>query len=528
LLKAIWFILALTAATFPGTSAGAKMVMHRGNGGEPGSLDPHLVESAWEHEILGDLFLGLTTEDAAGQVIPGAAERWSASGDGLVWTFTLRPGLVWSDGVPLTAEDFVYAFRRLQDPKTGSKYASVQFQIKNASAVYTGKMPPAALGVRAPTAQTFEIMLEHPAPYLPHLMMHATAYPLPRHVIAKVGGDWIKPGTIVTNGPYVLETNSPQEFIKLTKNPRFHEAASVAIDEVFFYPIDDEKVALTRYRGREIDANISSRGFPVADYDWLQANLPGEARVHPMLATRYITVNLRKPPFDNHGVRRALSLCIDRKTLALKLGRGLSDPAYAFVPPGIANYSNTARYDFADWPADKRVAEAKRLMAQAGYSPERPLTVTHLHMTGEPRRRAVALTGMLKACGFLVKPIANEPRIHYATVQEGRFDMAEAAWSADYNDPQSFLYLIDSRAGAFNYGAYNNPRFDALLDRAKRETNSMTRGSILTEAEQLALDEQAVIPFSFMRSLALVAPYVKGYVDNPSMAHRTRWMRIEK
>jgi oligopeptide transport system substrate-binding protein len=504
------------------------MTLRRGNLSEPDSLDPAMASTAPENNIVGDLFMGLTTEDAASRVIPGIAERWTASPDGLTWTFTLRPNLHWSDGTALTASDFVFGFRRLMDPKTAARYASVEYVIKNAQAVNTGKLPVEQLGVRARDERTVEITLEAPTPYLPALMKHYTAFPVPEHVVRKYGEAWVKPGNMVSNGAYVLAVWNPHDQIKLVKNPRFFDAANVRIDEVTFYPIESEDAALTRFRAREIDTNIGPRAFPIFQYDWLQQNMPGEAIIEPNLANDYIVFNTRRAPFKDARLRRAVSLCIDRALLADKVAKDKRLPAYAFVPPGISNYRNTAKLDFADWPMERRRAEARRLLEAAGYGPDHPLTFEFLYINSVDQRRwSVAQAAMLKQCGIIARSLANELKIHYNMIQEGDFAAAWAGWIADYSDPQNFLYLLDSRSGVFNYGAYVNSRYDALMDEAKVTLDLDTRADILARAEQIALDDNAVAPLDFSTAKELLAPYVKGFVSNAEDIHRTRWMWID-
>ena len=516
---------------FSQTAAGADepMVFHRGNIAEPGSLDPHQSGSTWENNIVGELLMGLTAEDAEGQPIPGAAESWTVSEDGLTWTFNLRLGMVWSDGVPVKASDFVFGFQRLLDPKTASRYAFIAYVVKNAAAVNAGKLPKGQAGIRAIDDRTFEMSLEEPTPFLPGLLTHYTTFPLPEHTVQKFGGDWIKPGNMVSNGPYILESWAPHDHVKTVKNPLFYDAANVAIDEVFYYPTDDQSSALNRFRVQEIDANIGSLGFPVSQTDWLRENMPGQAYITPQLANAYITLNLRKPPFSDKRVRRAFSLCVDRRTLAEKVVRDGRLPAHAFVPPGTANYKNTAQLDFADWSMEERRKEAAYLMAEAGYNANNLLVFEYLYMAGiDSRRSAVVLAAMLKQCNMIMRLIANEPRVHYDLVQGADFIAAVAAWAADYDDPHTFLFLIDSRSGAYNYGAYHNPEYDQLMDKAAAILDIDERAKVLARAEQIALDDVAIVPTSFPTSKMLVAPYVKGFVPNANMIHRNRWMRIEK
>jgi len=527
-MKRILTLFFLFAVCLQPWAATAEVVMHRGNGAEPDSLDPHLTSGTWESNVVGDLFLGLTTEDVKGQTIPGAAESWTTSADGLTWTFKLRPGLVWSDGAPLKASDFVYAFRRLLDPKTAARYAFVQYGIKNAEAINSGKMPPEALGVRAIDDLTFEMITETPLPYLPGLLTHSTSYPLPEHVVSKHGREWIKPGTVVSNGAYTLVEWNPHDKIKIVKNPTFYDAANVRIDTVFFYPIEDEQVILTRYRAREIDVNIASRSFPANELPWLRENMPNEVHVVPALATDYLVANIRRKPWNDVRLRQALALALDRELVTQKINRDGRVPAYSFVPPGISNYTTPPRLEYADWPKEKRQAEAKRLLVEAGYGPNNPLTFTYNFTSGRDFRKQVAAEMALwKEVGLIAKPVMTEPKVHYNTVQQGDFEVSWAAWSADFDDPQTFLAMADSRSGIFNYGGYSNPVYDALLDKAKTMLDLQQRALVMREAEEVMLRDFAIIPTSFRSQKLLVATYVKGFEENATATHRSRWMSID-
>ena len=504
------------------------MIFHRGNLAEPISLDPILQETVYEGAIAGDMFLGLTTEDAASKPIPGAAESWSVSDDGLVWTFKLRAGLKWSDGVPLTAADFVFGFRRLMDPKNAAKYASVQYVIKNAEEVNSGKLPVEQLGVRAIDDHTVEITLGQQAPFLPGLLKHQTAYPIPEHAIKKFGDAWVKPGNMVSNGAYVATEWKPNEYVHLVKNPLFFDAASVKIDEVFFYPITDEGVALSRFRAGDLDANLGNYGFPAAQAEWLAEHMPGQALTTPSLSNAYIVLNMRKAPFNDIRLRRAVSLCVDRDALARKVMRDGRVPAYAFVPPGTANSLPRARLDSADWSMDKRRAEAMRLLAEAGYGPKNPFVFEYKFPAGrETRRMAIGVGALLKECGMVARLTGNDLRIHYAALHEGDFAAGTGAWAADYNDPLAFLFLLDSRSGPFDYQGYDSAEFKGLIDKAKASLDMEARAEILAQAEQVALNDEAVIPIAFTTWRELAAPYLKGLVPNAEGIHRARFMWIE-
>jgi oligopeptide transport system substrate-binding protein len=517
--------LALLGAPAPADAA----VLRRGNQAEPSTLDFHLAGSSWENNIIGDLFVGLTTEDMGGEPIPGAAESWTTSPDGLVWTFKLRKDLVWSDGEPFRARDFVLGFQRLLDPKTAAQYASIQYVVKNAEAVNAGKLPVSEIGIRAPDDRTVEITLESPTPYLLGLLTHYTAYPIPAHIYEKFGNDWVKPGNMVSNGPYKLVEWKPHEAIRAVKNPLFYDAANVAIDEVIYYPTDDQVAALNRFRAGELDVNLGTRGFPIAQYPWLKTNMPGVARITPMLGSEYIVLNMRRAPFNDLRVRKAFSLCLDRRVLTDNVSRDGQIPAYSFVPPGIDNYKNDAKLSYADAPMEARRTEAKKLLAEAGYGEGKPLTFEYLYMISiDSRRSVVAQAAMLKDCNMIARLIGNEPKVHYDSVRAFDFVAAQARWGADYNDPQTFLFLLETRAGAYNYGGYSSTTYDGLMNESRTTRDLAARAEVLRRAEQTALDDHAIVPVSFFSSKSLVAPYIKGYADNVADVNRTRWMRIEK
>lgn len=519
---------ALAGHADPLTAAEGGKLLRRGNGAEPDTLDPHQASGTWENNIIGDMFLGLTTEDPAARPVPGCAESWTTSDDGLVWTFKLRRGLTWSDGVPITARDFVYSWRRILDPRTAARYAFILHVLRNAQEINAGARPPEELGVRAVDDLTFEVTLAQPAPFLPGLLQHYASFAVPEHVVAKHGRAWVQPGTMVSNGAYVLAEYVPNSYVRLRKNPRFHDAANVAIEDVIFYPIDDERSALTRFRAGEIDMNVTTSGFPIQQLDWLNANMPGQARIYPLLSVNYIFMNLRRPPFDDPRLRRAVSLVLDRDLLMNRVRRDGSAPAYAFVPPVVDNYTPGPRLDFADWPMERRLAEARRLLADAGYGPQRPLAFEFQYrLSYETRRLYVAMSALLKEAGIVARLLGNEPRVHYTRVQQNDFEVAEAGWVGDYNDPQTFLSLIESSAGVFNYPGYSNPAFDRLMAEAKVMLDLDARAGIMARAEQIALDDCAVIPLSYATTKNLVSPRVKGFEDNAENTHRTRWLRLD-
>jgi oligopeptide transport system substrate-binding protein len=508
-----------------GTPAFERGVLYRGNGAEPKSLDPHQASGTWEDAIIGDLIVGLVTDDAAGEPIPGAAERWETSADGLTWRFHLRDH-VWSDGTPVTAEDFVYAWRRILDPKTAAAYASILYVFKNARPINRGEMPAEMLGARAVDARTLELDLENPAPYLPELMTHFTTYPLPRHVVEAHGDAWTRAGTYIGNGPYSLVEWVPNDHITTQKNPRFYDAASVSVERVVFFPSTDSEAALRRFRAGELDVQDP---LPASQIDWLRENMPEVVQIGPYLGLGYLVTNQTRPPFDDVRVRKALALTYDRETITGKIVRMGAPPAYTIVPPGVANYPGGNAFDFKDLPQAERVAQAQALMRQAGFGPEKRLATTLSTSTSpDARRVAAAVQQMWREIYVDIEIVQSEVQVNYLKLQEADFDIGGAGWVADFNDARNFLFLLMTDNDGQNYGRYSNPKFDALMAQADQEQDAARRGQLMAQAEAIALEEVAWIPTLYLVTSNLVRPYVKGWVANIGDQHRTRWLSIDE
>lgn len=503
-----------------GLATAATLNLH--NGGDPTSLDPHKVSGDWENRIVGDIFEGLLTEDVHAQAIPGQAESWTISEDGTVYTFKLRDDAVWSDGTPVTANDFVYAFQRIMNPETAAEYAYLQFTIKNAEEINSGEITDlGALGIRAVDDKTLEITLENPAPFFLTALTHYTAFPIPKHVVEEKGSDWVKIDNIVVNGPYRPVEWIPGSHVTTVKNESYYDVDSLQIDGVKFFVLEDEAAALRRYRAGEFDILTD---FPKDQYQWLQDNHPGEARVAPFAGLHYYVFNQRKPPFDDARVRQALSMAINREVIGPQiLGTG-EPPAYSWVPPGMANYGAPAEGDWKALSYPDKIAKAKELLAEAGYGPDNPLKIVLRYNTNDNHKRvAIAIAAMWKALGVQTELFNSETKVHYADIRKGDFDVARAGWLADYNDAVNFLELLKGGIEN-NYGAYQNEEFDALLDQAARETDLDKRAELLHQAETIALGEAAAAPIMYYLSENVVSPKIGGFEDNAFDIHRTRWL----
>ena len=501
-----------------------KICVVAGNGSEPATLDPHKSTGTWEDRIISDLIMGLTQDDAAGNTIPGMAERWESTPDGLVWTFHLRDAN-WSDGKPVTADDFVFSLRRILDPATASEYASLLYLIVNAQSVNEDKLPLDQLGVRAIDPKTLEIRLTHPAPYLPELAKHHTMFPVAKHVVEKHGDAWVQPKNYVGNGAYQLKEWSLGDRVHLVKNPGFYEADQVCIDEITYYPTNDAISAERRVRRGELDWNADIQSNRIA---FLRKEIPEYVRVHTYLGVTYLAFNTTVPAFKDRRVRQALSMAIDREFITDKLFRAGQKPAYTFVPPGVANYQPSKLPYWGAWSLEQRQAHARKLLKEAGYGPGKPLRIEiKQRNTPDPMLYTPAVQADWKAIGVEVQLAQQETQIAYADYRARAFQVADAAWVADYNDAMSFLYLHQSSTGPQNYGDYKDPHYDALLAKADNEPDAKKRAQYLAEAEHYMLEDAPVAPIYFFVNKNLVNPRITGFVDNIIDHHRTRYLCVK-
>ncbi len=501
-----------------------KLCLERGNVADPLTLDPLKSTTIGEQHILGDMFTALVQYDAKGEPIPGIATAWETSPDGLTWTFHLRESK-WSDGAPLTADDFVFAMQRLMDPKFASEYAYILYFVQNAEAVNGGKLPLTAVGVDAPDPRTFRIHLTHPVPYLLRVATHTAMYPIPRHMVEKYGDHWTDPAHWVSNGAYVIKTWVLGDRIHAERNPYFYDAKSVCIDEVNFYPGADAISAERRVRRGEIDYNWDIQSNRIS-YLRQPGQIPDFVHVRTWLGTVYIPFNPNAvPAFKDIRVRQALTMAIDRDFVAGKLMRGGQLPAYTLVPPGIASYPGSVPPHWAGWSFERRMSEAKRLMAEAGYTPEHPLKFElKMRNTNDPQLIYPAIQADWRSIGAVASLYPEESQIAYADYSARNFQAADVGWIADYNDPLTFLYLMKSTTGPQNYSDYKNPAYDALLDKADHDVDLTERGLDLAKAEHLGMEDATVAPVYFYVSKDLVNPKLTGWQENLPDWHLSRYM----
>jgi len=509
----------------PGMELADVQILHRGNGADVQTLDPHKAEGVPSSHVLRDLYEGLTSEAPNGDVIPGGAESWTISEDGTVYTFNIREAQ-WSNGDPVTATDFEYGLKRSADPLTLSKYSYILAPIKNAEDVAAGNLPLDDLGVKALDDRTLEITLRAPTPYFLGLLNHSSTYPAHRASIEQYEGKFARPGRMVTNGAYKLTESVPQSHIKLERNELYWDNENTIIDTVMFYPTEDQSSELKRFRADELDY---TNELPYKQLGFLKENYADSLVLAPYLGVYYYGFNLTREPFeDNLALRKALSLAIDRDIITQKVTGAGETPAYSWIPK-IRGYSQQVP-EYANWTQAERVAEAKRLYAEAGYGPDKSLTVDLYYNTSENHKRvATAISQMLKQnLGVNVELLNQEWKVFLETRKQKKdTQLFRAGWIGDYEDPYTFAELMLTTSG-LNDSAYIKPEYDALLEKAYKEPDVEERRKILEEAERMLIADAPVMPIYHYATKRLVKPYVGGFQPNIMDHHYSKNMFIIK
>jgi oligopeptide transport system substrate-binding protein len=507
----VGLLVVLTGCSHTASPAPGSLILVRGGGPDPDSLDPQKARGFEAQSVLRDLCEGLTTLDHTAAVAPGIAAQWSVSGDGLTYTFDLRPAR-WSNGDAVVAADFVAAFRRLVDPATASGYAQYIDIIANASDIIAGKKPPATLGIAAPDDSTVVITLATPAPYLPTLVSHPATCPVHRATLLAHAEDYAHAGVMPSDGAFTLKEWVQGSHILALRNHNYWNDGATHLDGVKYLLIPDENAELARYRGGELQVTFV---VPRGQFDWIKANLGAELHVAPQLTTYYYGFNLKRAPFkDQPKLRRALSMVIDRDKLAQLVLRVGELPAWGWVPPGVAGYTSQS-FDYHDMPLAARLSEAQRLYREAGYSAAQPLAFELRYNSGEVHTKvALAVASMWKeALGVDVRLTQVEFKSLLQDIDRGDVQMFRSSWVGDYNDAYTFAQYLKSDFGV-NLPHYSNPTYDALLVSASRQRESIQRSALLEEAERVALNDHPLLPLYFYVNKHLVKPQVLGWYDN--------------
>lgn len=471
------------------------------------SFDPQLVEGVEGSRISRDLFEGLLNADMQGNPSPGVAERYEANEDNSTWTFYLRNNATWSDGKPVTAHDFVYAWQRAADPKTGSEYSWYMslMALENVDEILEGNMSPSELGVTAIDDYTLEVNLTRPVPYFPQMVMHTTTFPTPQWVIEEHGSDWTKPANLVGNGPYSLTEYTVGERIVLDRNPKYWNDDETILDRVEMYVVNDSNQALTRYQAGEFDQIMP---IPAGQYPRLEEKYPEEAHAFPNLCSYYYTINTEKEPFDDPRVRKALSYALDRNVIVENVTQAGQFPAYTFTPELTAGF-NPPKVEFGQMTQAERDAEAKRLMKEAGFGPDNPLSFDILYNTSESHKAIAVVAGAMwkEKLGVNVNLNNQEWQTYLNTRSEGNFDVARAGWCGDYNEASTFLDLMQSESG-YNDANYKSEEYDRLVEEAKTMEDPSEN---YTKMEMLIAEDMPIIPIYHYTETMMLKPYVEGW-----------------
>ncbi len=479
-------------------------VFRYNNGAEPETFDPGLAVGQPDGRAVRVMFEGLTVPDPRTlEPRPGQASRWELSPDGLTYTFHLRPGLQWSDGTPLSARDFVWSWLRVLKPTTAARYASLLYPIANAEAYSKGALEDSSqVALAAPDDTTLIVRLHEPTPYFVFLTQFYTYVPVPRHVIEKYGDTWTRPGHIVSNGAFVLEHWRQQDHFEFVRNERYWDAASVRLDRVIAYSVEDLNTSVNLYKSGVIDWTTSGY-IPTPFLPYLMGF--GDFQHGRYQGVYFYSINVTRPPLDNVWVRRALSYAIDREAICRDLLKGTRDAWGNFTPSGYPGYR-------APTPVRFDPEQARACLVRAGYPGGKGFPrISLLFNTSEDHRRiAEAVQQMWKRVLEIDVELSNQEWGSYLQATTSlHYQVARRSWIGDYLDPNTFLACMITGDGN-NRTGWSNARYDALLRRASAELDPPKRMAMLAEAEAILLDESPVLPIYHLTINDLVKPYVRG------------------
>jgi oligopeptide transport system substrate-binding protein len=492
-----------------------EQILHLANGTEPESIDPQIVTGVPEHNVIVALTEGLVTEDPVDlHPVPGTAESWDISGDGLVYTFHLRENAKWTNGDPVTAHDFVRSFRRILNPQLACEYAYMLFLMKNAEAFNSGELKDETqIGARAIDDHTLEITLNSAAPYFLSLLNHYTWFPVHMPTIEKHGGpfdrgnQWTKPGNFVSNGPFRLKEWRLNDVLVVEKNPDYWDADTVKLKEIRFYPIESVETQDRAFRAGQLHNTYETLPAKIEDY---QKNSPGLLHIDPYLGSYFYRINTTNKPFDDVRVRRALAMAIDRETIVKNVTRGGQIPANFFTPPGTAGYTTRARIA-------SDVEEAKRLLAEAGYPNGEGFPKTSIIFNTSENHRAIAaaIQEMWRKNLNIDIELNNQEWKVYLDAQRGlNYFVSRAGWIGDYVDPNSFLDMWTSWSQQ-NQTGWSSEAYDELIKKAGETSDAAARIEYFQQAEEILMAEAPIIPIYIYTRVYLLDKGVKGW--NPTI-----------
>lgn len=499
---------------------GQSTILRIGNGIEPQDLDPQRSTGMPEFAILSAVFEGLVVlHPKTLKPLPGTASSWTTSKDGLTWTFNLRKDAKWSNGEPITANDFVYSWRRLVDPKTAAPLASMAKVIVNAEAIQKGDQKDLnQLGVEAPAPDKLVVHLSRPAPFLLQLVNHNVFFPVHQKTIEKFKGAWTKPENMVSNGAFRLAEWRTNKVLRVTKREDYWDASHVKLTEVQFFPGDPD-TAEALFKTGKLDIS----DFPQQKVPQWRADKSGVLQSSRANAVAFYLFNVNVPPLNDVRVRKALSLAIDRKQLIDKVVRGGQTPLRSFTPEKLGDYAAVPKV-----PTDlSRLAEAKKLLAAAGFGPEKKanLEIT-INKSDLNSQIAEAIQFMWKKnLDVDAKINVMEWKVYLDAAHNRNFQVTRAAWVLDYEDPEAYLESFVSDSSS-NEAGYKNAEFDKLFQEAVVQVDYKKRLKKFQQAEALMMDEMPIMPLYETQFFYLKRPEVDGYFANSQQIHALKFVSI--
>ncbi|MEZ8800085.1 ABC transporter substrate-binding protein [Vibrio splendidus] len=504
--------LSIAAEVPAGTELAKVQELVRGNGTEVATIDPHKSQGVPESHVIRDLLEGLVNQDGEGNTIPGVAESWGTT-DNKTFTFHLRKDAKWSNGDPVTAEDFVYSWQRAVDPATASPYAWYMEYTKmvNAKDIVAGKKDKSELGVKAVDANTLVVELDTAVPYFVMMMGHTTMKPVHQATVEKFGDQWTKPGNFVGNGAFAVDKWVVNERLVLKRNDQYWNNDKTVLNKVTFLPIENQVAEMNRFLSGEIDF---TNELPTEHFKRLKKEYAEDVSVAGNLCTYYYIFNTKKAPFDDVRVRKAISYAIDRNIVSDAILAQGQKPAY-FLTPEITAGFNPELPAYGKMSQKERNEEAARLLEEAGYGKDNPLNFNLLYNTSENHKKiAVALGSMWKkTLGLKVTLENQEWKTYLSSKDSGDFEVARAGWCGDYNEASSFLTLMKSNntTGGVHY---DSAEYDQIIDKALNSTSAEEREALYLEAEALMAKDMPIAPiYQYVKS-RLLNPHVGGFPTN--------------
>lgn len=524
----LFFLISCSSSSTPVDDGLEKQVFHFGNGSEPQGIDPHIVTGVPEHHILISLCEGLTIPNPFdNENLPGAAESWTVSDDGKVYIFKLRKNGRWSNGDPVTADDFVWSWQRILTASLGSQYPDMLYYLEGAQEYHTGQNNDfSSVGVKALDSYTLEVKLKAPTPFFTGLLSHYSTWPVHKETVLKHGsiddrnGEWTRPGNFVCNGAFNLKSWELNNKIVVEQNPMYWDASTVRLNEIHYYPVSNVMTEDRMFRAGQlhVTSTLPSQKCPV----YIEEGNP-DLRIDPYMGTYFYRLNTTNPYLNDVRVRKALAYSIDRKLLVEKVTKCGQIPAYSFTPPGSNGYEPTTSIPFDP-------ALAKELLAEAGYDSENQFPKLEiLFNTNEDHRKvALAIQQMWQQnLGIEVELVNQDWKVYLSREMVGDFQVSRAGWIGDYEDPNTFLDLMRPNRGN-NKTGWENEAYDTLVAKANSTTDQTLRYQLLDEAEKILIENMPVIPlYTYVRSYQL-SPDVKGYNPHILDHHHPKFIYLER